>query len=50
MRNLQLEIGQKRKPQTNQYHLTTIILYEFKSHQVLTNLWETDNMNNAIFS
>jgi hypothetical protein len=31
MRNLQLEIGQKRKPQTNQNHLTTIILYKFKS-------------------
>jgi hypothetical protein len=32
-------------------HITTIILCEFKSHnsEVLTNLWETDNTNNAIF-
>jgi hypothetical protein len=32
-------------------HITTIILCKFRSHnsQVLTNLWETDDMNNGIF-
>jgi len=32
-------------------HVMTIILCGFKSHnpEILTNLWETGNMNNAIF-